>query len=160
MISPFWAPIYVHVAQYSVLVLIWLDWKKWSKTAMYVICAKCVCFQSGFISIVLYMQSHVYTTIHLETLIMQRFIPSCSSWPSFPGQWNPFCYWQTPCKSASLTHTHSISSFMAKLLFFCSPSGDSCSRAYSVCSHLWRPCLRFLEGLILWSISARCVCVC
>ncbi len=34
------------------------------------------------------------------------------------------------CKSVSLSHTHSFSSFMAKLLFFCSPSGYSCSRAY------------------------------
>ncbi len=125
---------------------------------------ECVCFQSGFISIVLNMQSHEYTAIHLETLITQCFIPSCYSWPSFPSQWNPFCYWQTPV-NLPLSHTRipsplSWQSCCFSALLLATPAAVLIFMVviFSFLSFM-ETMSEILEGWILSSISARCVCV-
>lgn len=105
------------------------DWNVYAavecvRSCQCVICPECVCFQSGFISICIYDYTFGHTShamLHTVLLFLAQF--------SLPDhEWNPFCYWQNPVNlSLFFSHTHSFSSFMAKLLFFHSPSGYSCS---------------------------------
>lgn len=114
----------------------------------FVIRPECVCFQSGFISIVLYMQSHVYTS-WIHSLCNSSYHFALPGLVFLSRRWVKSLLLLTdPCKSLSHTHIPSPPSWQSccfSTLLLASPAVRTCfyDGYIQFCSRLWTACLRF-----------------